>query len=84
MAGPAPIVPKPGLGKQLKLVWELMKDNRVPLMLKLLPVGAAIYLVVPADFMPLNPIDDAFVIWAGFNLFIELAPDTVVKEITDR
>lgn len=69
-----------GLYDNLRLIVRLMKDKRVGPFLKLLPIGALIYLVVPVDFMPANPIDDGLVIWLGAYLFIELCPDDVVEE----
>jgi len=69
-----------GLYDNLRLIVRLMKDNRVGPLLKLLPIGALVYLVVPVDFLPVNPIDDGLVLWLGGYLFIELCPDDVVEE----
>ena len=74
---------------QLKLIWRLMNDSRVSFLLKLLPVGALIYLVSPIDLLPgvafpvVGALDDAAVIWLGFTLFVSLCPEQVVKEHTD-
>ena len=68
------------LYKNLRLIVRLMKDHRVPAIIKVLPIGALIYLVVPTDFLPVNPIDDGLVLWLGATLFIELCPDDVVQE----
>jgi hypothetical protein len=67
-----------GITRQLKLIGRLMVDNRVNPLLKLLPVGALIYLVVPTDLMPLLPFDDAAVLWLGGSLFIEMCPREIV------
>ncbi len=64
----------------LKLILRLLKDRRVPFWLKLLPIGALIYLLVPFDLFPIVPIDDAMIIWLGGYLFIELCPLDVVSE----
>jgi len=64
----------------LRLIVRLLKDRRVNFFLKILPIGALIYLLVPTDFFPINPIDDAMVIWLGGYLFIELCPDELVAE----
>lgn len=69
--------------KNLRLVFRLMKDRRVNFLLKFLPIGALVYLVYPLDFLPVNPLDDAVVIWVGASLFIELCPDDVVQEHRD-
>jgi len=64
----------------LRLIVRLLKDRRVNFFLKILPIGALIYLLVPTDFLPVNPVDDAVVVWLGGYLFIELCPDEVVAE----
>lgn len=69
-----------GLYNNLRLIVRLLKDDRVSTLLKLLPLGALIYLVVPVDIFPINPIDDGLVVWLGGYLFIELCPDDVVEE----
>jgi uncharacterized membrane protein YkvA (DUF1232 family) len=69
-----------GLFNNLRLIIRLLKDRRINFLLKLLPIGALIYLVVPIDFLPINPLDDAMVLWLGGTLFIELCPDDIVAE----
>ena len=69
-----------GITRQLRLIARLMADNRVNPLLKLLPVGAVIYLIVPTDLMPFLPFDDAAVLWLGGSLFIEFCPPEIVKE----
>jgi hypothetical protein len=66
--------------ENLRLIVRLLKDPRVNFFLKLLPIGALIYLFVPVDFLPFNPIEDALVLWLGGTLFIELCPDDIVQE----
>jgi len=63
---------------EVKLVLRLMKDKRVNPLVKLLPLAAFIYWIVP-DLVP-GPVDDALVMWFGFYLFIELCPPEVVEE----
>jgi len=81
------IVPSQGggmlreLGIRLKLILRLMRDSRVNLLLKLLPVGTLAYLIVPD--LAIGPIDDAVVIWLGSVLFVELCPPEIVKEHMD-
>ena len=69
-----------GITRQLRLIARLMTDKRVNPLLKLLPVGALIYLIVPTDLMPLLPFDDAAVLWLGGSLFIEMCPPALVQE----
>jgi hypothetical protein len=66
------------LSLRLKLILRLMGDRRVNLLVKLLPIGALFYLVVP-DLAP-GPIDDALILWLGGYLFIELCPPAIVAE----
>jgi hypothetical protein len=69
------------LSLRIKLILRLLGDSRVSPMLKLLPIGSMIYLVVP-DIVP-GPIDDAAVIWLATYLFVELCPPNVVQEHLD-
>ena len=66
------------LTNRIKLIVRLISDPRVSPLLKLIPVGALIYLIFP-DLAP-GPIDDAAVIWLGSYLFVELCPPDVVAE----
>lgn len=69
------------LGVRLKLILRLMGDRRVSPLLKLLPVGSLVYLLVPD--LVIGPIDDAVVIWLGSILFVELCPPEIVQEHMD-
>src|SRR3972149_3823053 len=70
------IVPSQGggmlreLGVRMKLILRLIPDSRVTPLLKLLPVGTLVYLIVPD--LAIGPIDDAVVIWLGSVPFVEL------------
>ena len=55
-----------------------MRDGRVNPLYKLLPIGSLLYLLNPIDVI--GPIDDAFVIWLGSTLFIELVDQEIVQE----
>jgi hypothetical protein len=66
------------LTMRIKLIMRLVGDGRVNPLLKLLPIGSLIYLVVP-DIAP-GPIDDAALIWLATYLFVELCPPMVVQE----
>lgn len=69
-----------GIIKNLRLILRLLKDRRVNFFLKLLPIGALVYLITPVDFLPINPLEDAVILWLGGTLFIELCPDEIVEE----
>ena len=62
-----------------RLILRLLRDPRVPWYLKLLPIGATLYLIAP-DLLPLNPLDDTVIVGLGFYLFVELCPREVVDE----
>ena len=74
--------PKEGLfaelGTQARLLLRLLGDRRVNPLLKLLPTAFVLYFLSPFDFP--GPLDDAFIIWLGSTLFIELSPQDVVEE----
>ncbi|OGN91365.1 MAG: hypothetical protein A2Y88_11330 [Chloroflexi bacterium RBG_13_48_10] len=77
------MLPKSGgifqdLTLRLKLILRLLGDGRVNPMLKVLPIGSLVYLVVPD--IAIGPLDDAAVIWLATYLFVELCPPEVVKE----
>jgi len=70
---------------QARLVWLLMRDPRVPLWLKTLPIGSLAYLVMPFDivsdvFPVLGQLDDLVIVFAGLATFISLCPSNVVEE----
>jgi len=65
---------------RFRLIGRLMMDSRVNPLLKILPIGTLIYVISPVDLLPLNPVDDAFLIWAGTTLFVELCPPQIVEE----
>jgi uncharacterized membrane protein YkvA (DUF1232 family) len=67
------------LGDEIRLVMRLMGDRRVPMLLKLIPIGTLVYFIIPIDLL-VGPIDDAVVIGLGLYLFIELCPPDVVAE----
>lgn len=66
-----------GLVMRIKLILRLMGDRRVNPILKLIPIGSLVYLVIPD--IP-GPFDDAAVLWLGSYLFVELCPPQVVEE----
>ena len=71
---------------QGRLILSLIGDKRVSFLLKLLPIGALIYLVSPVDLLPgvvfpgIGALDDAAVIWLGATLFVNLCPPEIVEE----
>jgi hypothetical protein len=67
-----------GLSLTSRLVLRLIADSRVSFLLKLLPLGTLVYLLMP-DPVPFI-IDDAVIIGLGTYVFIELCPPEIVEE----
>jgi len=74
------------LPKFIKLYWRLFWDKRVPIYLKLILIGAVLYVISPIDIIPdwLYPIigemDDVAVLFIALRLFITRSPQDVVRE----
>lgn len=73
---------------QVRLVWYLIRDPEVPLYLKLLPLVAVIYVLIPIDLIPdlipgLGQLDDLTALIVGGKVFIELAPQHVIARYID-
>ncbi|MFN8454526.1 MAG: DUF1232 domain-containing protein [Anaerolineae bacterium] len=73
-----------GLFNQLRLVWLLMQDGRVPLWAKAIVPLSLLYLISPLDFIPdlalgLGQLDDLGVILLGISLFIKSCPPNLVE-----
>ena len=71
--------------ERLKLAWRLLRDPRVPLHVKAIPVLALVYLLSPLDFIPdtligLGQLDDISILLGGLRLFEMLSPPHVVDE----
>jgi uncharacterized membrane protein YkvA (DUF1232 family) len=83
--------PARGLGffrnfiNQVRLTWALLRDDRVPMTLKVIPVAALIYTISPLDFIPdifpiLGQLDDIGILMTAMTMFNSLAPSAVVEE----
>jgi uncharacterized membrane protein YkvA (DUF1232 family) len=75
--------------QQIKLAYYLMLDPRVNPLVKVIPVVAAGYLLLPTDVIPdvipvLGQVDDLVVLMLGLRLFFEFAPPGVVAEHLKR
>jgi hypothetical protein len=66
------------LVSRAKLIFRLLEDRRVSPLVKLIPIGSALYFIVP-DLM-IGPLDDAAIIWLATYLFVEMCPPDVVQE----
>lgn len=72
--------------REFRLVWRLLRDPRVPVWTKLVPLAAALYIVFPLDlvndlFVGLGQLDDLAILFLGMELFVSLSPAVVVEEI---
>ncbi|MDX9992896.1 MAG: YkvA family protein [Anaerolineales bacterium] len=69
---------------RVKLIWRLMADRRVSPYVKLLPIGALIYLISPIDAIMgipgISALDDMGILWLGSYFFIELCPTNIIEE----
>jgi len=73
------------LFKSFRLAWHLLRDPSVPIGFKLIPLGALLYVLFPADFIPdlvpvLGQMDDLTVILLGLKLFIDACPPITVEK----
>lgn len=74
------------LVNELRLIWHLFRDPRVPLALKVFVIALAlIYILLPidlfSDFLPLlGQLDDLTVALLLLKLFLDLSPRQVVEE----
>ena len=57
-----------------------MKDDRVSLLVKILPFLSLLYLFFYPDLLP-GPLDDAAVITIFLQFFLALVPDEIVDEL---
>jgi uncharacterized membrane protein YkvA (DUF1232 family) len=69
---------------QIRLVWYLLRDPEVPLYVKVIPLAALIYALIPTDFIPdvfpiIGQLDDITALLVGGKVFIELSPPHVVQ-----
>jgi len=70
----------------LQLSWRLFWDRRMPLWTKSVPLGAAVYLLWPADLLAdpilgLGQLDDLALILLATQLFISLAPASLLSDL---
>lgn len=73
-----------GLISQARLAWRLLRDPGVPLLFKVVPLLAALYLVSPVDFVPdifpvVGQLDDLGVMVVAIELFLKWCPAPIVE-----
>ncbi len=68
-----------------RLAWELLWDERVPFVAKLVPILTLLYILSPIDLIPdamlgLGQLDDLAIFLIGMRLFIDVCPPALVSE----
>src|SRR2546427_9051221 len=75
--------------EQFRLCWALLLDNRVPVLLKLIPIAAAANVISPIDLIPdffvgIGQLDDIGILMTAVTAFNSMAPGDVVAEHVTR
>lgn len=70
---------------QIRLTWRLIRDPRVPLWSKAIPVLVIAYVLSPLDFIPdviigLGQLDDLAIILGGMRMFAAVVPEDIVEQ----
>ncbi len=70
--------------RKLRLSWRLLRDPLVPLWVKLIPLGAITYVLLPADIIPdvlpiVGQLDDVGVFLLSLQWFVALCPSSIVR-----
>mgnify|MGYP001133272402 CR=1 FL=1 len=73
------------LVRNARLIWRLLKDNRVSPWVKAVIPATIVYLLSPVDLVPdallgLGQLDDLAIILLGVKFFLDLCPPHIVKE----
>ncbi len=72
--------------EQVRLALALLGDNRVNLLLKLIPIAGIAYAFSPLDFIPavlffvFGVVDDVAVVMLAITMFNSLAPEEAVTD----
>ena len=67
------------------LTWRLLRDPRVSMWAKIIPIAALLYVLSPLDFIPdfiigIGQLDDLGVVFAGLRLFQAVIPGYITDE----
>lgn len=74
-----------GVRRVLSLVFRLLRDDRVPLAVKLIVPAVVVYIISPVDFLPeilpvLGLLDDVVVLLVGTAVFLLAVPRRILVE----
>ncbi len=72
-----------------RLAWRLLRDQQVPFITKLVPLGVLVYILSPIDLIPdvivgWGQLDDLAVLLLGIRVFIALVPHSIVQRHRDE
>ena len=70
--------------RKLSFFKLLLRDPRMPLLLKLLPLAAVAYIASPIDLLPGIVLDDLAVALLALVLIIKVAPRDVLNDLARR
>jgi uncharacterized membrane protein YkvA (DUF1232 family) len=67
----------------------MLREKRVPLYVKVIPVVLLVYLAIPFDIIPdfvpvLGYLDDVALVLLALVLIIKFTPRTIVQELIDK
>jgi uncharacterized membrane protein YkvA (DUF1232 family) len=70
------------LFNELRLAWRLIREPRVPLLAKVVPLIALLYVVSPIDVIPdvlpiIGQVDDIGLLVVAVKIFLKLCPSGV-------
>ena len=69
-----------------RLAWELLWDDRVPFVTKIIPILTLLYVISPVDlisgwaFPGIGVLDDLTIFLIGMRLFVDVCPPALVAE----
>lgn len=71
--------------RQVRLIWRLLWDKRVPFILKILVLAPLGYLLFPFDLVPdvlvvIGWLEDMVLLAIGLKLFVRFCPRAIVEE----
>ncbi|MBI2910943.1 MAG: DUF1232 domain-containing protein [Chloroflexi bacterium] len=75
--------------RRWRLAWALLRDRRVPLALRTLPILAVLYALSPIDLLPdrllgLGQLDDLLALFLALEALVRLAPRHLVRDHLGR
>ena len=69
--------------RDLRRIWQLLRDPSVPGWKWLLPIGALVYWLSPVDLIPLLPFDDIAVVIVAISMLLQMATRNERATTTD-